>query len=275
MLRIEEHGPITKFIAARPVLGRVFYHTAAYWVDGLLVDTGCAFTASELLEATASLPVERIVNTHCHEDHIGGNALLQQTSDAQILAHPLALPILANPRLQHLQPYRRLFWGWPLPSQGTLIGDWVETAHYRFRVIYTPGHSPDHVCLHEPQQGWVFSGDAYIGGRDRASRADYDVYAIIDSLKKLAALDLALMFPGSGTVRVNPTAEIQHKIASLEELGEDVRRLHTRGLSVRAIKERLLGHEPYLSYLTLGHFRGMHLVRAYLRKRPNPRSEPG
>lgn len=275
MLRVEEHGPITKFIAARPVLGRVLYHTAAYWVDGLLVDTGCAFTASELLEATASLPVERIVNTHCHEDHIGANALLQQTSDAQILAHHSALPILANPRLQHLQPYRRLFWGWPLPSQGTMIGDWVETAQYRFRVIHTPGHSPDHVCLYEPQQGWLFSGDAYIGGRDCAARADYDVYAIIESLKKLAALDLALMFPGSGTVRANPTAEIWHKIASLEELGESVRRLHARGLSVRAIRKQLLGQEPYISYLTLGHFWSTHLVRAYLRERPNPGSEPG
>jgi len=275
MLRVEKHGPVVKLLAARPILGRVFYHTAAYWVDGLLIDTGCAFTASELLKAITSLPVQQIVNTHSHEDHIGGNGLLQQTRDVPVLAHPLALPILANPTLQRLQPYRRLFWGWPPPSKGSPAGNWIETSHHRFRVIHTSGHSADHICLYEPHQGWLFSGDAYIGGRDRAARADYDMYTIIDSLNKLATLDLALMFPGSGTVRANPVADIQRKIVYLEELGEEVRRLRARGLSVRAIRKRLLGHEPYIAYLTLGHFTGEHLVRAYLREPPNVQGGAG
>lgn len=267
MLDIEEHGPVVKFRSARTILGRTFYHTAAYWVDGLLIDTGCAFTVEKLLRAVSSLPVEQIVNTHSHEDHIGGNGLLQQARGVPILAHPLALPILANPRLQYLHLYRRFFWGWPQPSQGNPVGEWVETPQYRFQVIHTPGHSPDHICLYEPQQGWLFSGDAYIGGRDRAARPDYDMYAIIASLKKLAALPLARIFSGSGTVRDEPVVDIQRKIAYLEDLGAQVRRLHDMGLDVRAIKRQLLGREPYITYLTHGHFRGSHLIRSYLRGR--------
>jgi len=266
MLTVEQRGPVRKFCAARAFLGRSFYRTAAYWVDGLLVDTTCPHTAGEFSRATAGLAVEQIVNTHCHEDHIGANALLQETRGARILAHALTLPILENPRLQHLQLYRRVFWGWPAPSHGNAIGEWVETAHHRFQVIRTPGHSPDHICLYEPEQGWLFSGDAYIGGQDRAARPDYDVYAIIDSLRRLATLRVTRLFPGSGTVREDhPATDIQRKIEALEQLGAEVRRMHAQGNNVQAIQQRLLGREPAISYLTLGHFKRRYLIEAYLR----------
>nr|MBC7245148.1 MBL fold metallo-hydrolase [Chloroflexota bacterium] len=268
MLEVREYAPVVLFRAARSVLGHAFYHTAAYWIDGLLVDTTCAYTARELLDAlsTRGLAVEQIVNTHCHEDHIGGNGLLQQAYGIPVLAHPLTLPILANPKLQYLQPYRRFFWGRPQPSQGQPLGEWVETAHCRFQVLHTPGHSPDHVCLYEPNLGWLFTGDAYIGGRDRAARPDYDIYEVIASLKRLAALELTALFPGSGSVRVNnPVAEIQQKITYLEELGAKVQALYRQGYSVQEIQRRLLGGMPSITYLTQGHFRRSYLIQAYLR----------
>ncbi|MGQ9493754.1 MAG: MBL fold metallo-hydrolase [Anaerolineae bacterium] len=268
MLEVKEYAPVVSFCAARSILGRALYHTAAYWVDGLLIDTTCAFTARELLDAlsTRGLVVEQIVNTHCHEDHIGGNGLLQQVYGVPVLAHPLALPILTNPRLQYLQPYRRFFWGWPQPSWGQPLGEWVETMHYRFQVLHTPGHSPDHICLYEPKLGWLFTGDAYIGGRDRAARPDYDIYEVIASLKRLAALEFTALFPGSGSVRMNnPAAEIQRKIAYLEELGAKVQELHRQGYSVQVIQKRLFGGVPSITYLTQGHFRRSYLIQAYLR----------
>jgi len=57
-----------------------------------------------------------------------------------------------------------------------------------------------------------------------------------------------------------------HKIAALEELGEKVRRLHEEGLPVEAIRRRLLGPEAGIRWLTLGHFKGEHLIRAFLRE---------
>lgn len=265
MIQVRSYGPVVAYRVARPIFGRPYYHTAAYWVDGLFVDTGCAHTASELVEATAGLPVAQIVNTHSHEDHIGANGPLQRARGCRIFAHRDALPILADPRRQYLQPYRRFFWGWPEPSIGEPVGEWVETEHYRFQVIPTPGHVSHHIVLWEPREGWLFSGDAYIGGRDVAARPDYDIEAIIASLKVLAALGAARLFPGSGTVRDNPAEELARKAAQMEEFGAEVRRLHAEGLSVGQIKRRLLGRESRLTYITAGHFSGANLIRLYLR----------
>jgi glyoxylase-like metal-dependent hydrolase (beta-lactamase superfamily II) len=278
MLQVKEYGPVVAFRAARSFFGYGYYFTAAYWVDGLLVDTTCSFTARELLRALPrdSRPVLQIVNTHSHEDHIGCNGPLQREVAAHILAHPLTLPILANPRLQPLQLYRRVFWGWPEPSQGEPIGEWVETPHHRFQVIHTPGHSPDHICLYEPEQGWLFSADAYIGGQDRAARQDYDIYAIIASLKKLATLPLTALFPGSGTVRMNsPATDIQEKVCNMEDLGSRVHELHNKGYGVQAIQRALLGPESNIYYMTLGHFRGSYLIEAYLKQPAGATSPAG
>jgi glyoxylase-like metal-dependent hydrolase (beta-lactamase superfamily II) len=145
----------------------------------------------------------------------------------------------------------------------------VETKHYRFQVIYTPGHSPDHICLFEPEQGWLFTGDSYVGGKDRALREGYEIYGIIASLKKMAKLPVRAIFAGSGgSVRVNGVDPLQEKITYLEELGDRVRSLHDQGLSVRRIRRKLFGAEQRISYITLGHFSGLHLVRSYLADSP-------
>ncbi len=265
MLRIESVGAVHKIVVARSIMGRGIYHTAAYWIDGLLVDTGCAHTAGELVSALEGLPVDQVVNTHCHEDHIGGNGPLQRARGVTIRAHPMALPILAEPRRQYLQAYRRLFWGWPEPSHAVAVEDWVVTPRYRFQVLETPGHCPDHICLYEPQEGWLFSGDAYIGGQERAARPDYDFTSLIKSLRMLASLRIDALFPGSGTVRLgDPRQELVRKVADLEALGDEARRLRTLGHSVSSIKRQLLGREPAILYLTLGHFRGDYLIRGLL-----------
>jgi glyoxylase-like metal-dependent hydrolase (beta-lactamase superfamily II) len=253
---------------ARDLFGKQYYRTAAYWVDGMLIDTGCAHTARQLLSVVGQWSVAQIVNTHSHEDHIGANAELQARFGCTIRAHALALPVLGNPRLQPLQPYRRLFWGWPKASKAEAIGEWVETENYRFHVIPTPGHSPDHIALFEPEQGWLFSGDAYIGGEDRALRAGYDIHGIIASLKRLSGLDVRVLFSGSGTVRSQGVQPILDKIAYLDSLGQEIGALRRQGLSPRRIKRRLFGREPAITYLTLGHFSGLRLVESYL-KTPN------
>ena len=261
---------------ARSIFGRKLYSTTAYWVDGMMVDTGCAYTAQELIASLKGYQVDRIVNTHSHEDHIAGNAALQNIYGADVLAHPITLPVLTDPRTrQPLHFYQRLMWGYPAPSWGKPIGNLVETDHHRFEVIHTPGHSPDHICLYEPDQGWLFSGDIFVGGRDKALRADYNIWLIITSLKKVAALDIRILFPGSGTVRQNPHDAIIKKIKYLKELGEHVIALHHQGLSYARIQRKLLGPEMLIAYFTLGHFNGKNLVRSFIedlsdREEPTP-----
>jgi len=271
MIQIETviaSGPVIRFRLARKLWGQPYYFTAAYWVDGLLIDTGCAHTSRQLTSTLRGWRVNQVVNTHSHEDHIGANAGIQELFGCPILAHPAALPILSDPRLQPLQPYRRLFWGRPRPSRGEPIGDRVETDRFCFHIIHTPGHSPDHICLFEPEQGWLFSGDAYIGGEDRALGAGSDIYGIIASLRKLAELPVQIILAGSGSVRAEGIRPLQTKIAYLEELGERVRALHAQGLSPRRIRRRLWGRELPIAFITLGHFSGLHLIRSYLAQVP-------
>jgi glyoxylase-like metal-dependent hydrolase (beta-lactamase superfamily II) len=268
MLKITPYDDVTRFDLARTLAGRGRYWTTAYMVDGTMVDTGCAFSASELVEALADTPLVRIVNTHTHEDHIGANGPLQrQRGGLETLAHPLALPVLANPRgAQPLHPYRRVMWGWPEPSRGQPVsdGEVIETEHYRFQVIYTPGHSPDHVCLYEPDRGWLFTGDLFVGGRDRALRAGYDIWGIISSLRRIAALPATMLFPGSARVRENPAQALADKIVYLEELGERVLALHQQGKGVSEIVRALCGGPMLIEFITLGHFSRRRLVLSYL-----------
>jgi glyoxylase-like metal-dependent hydrolase (beta-lactamase superfamily II) len=278
MIRAEsvgDSGQVIRFQMARVVFGRPAYYAAAYWVDGLLIDTGCAHTSRQLTAAIKSLELDKIANTHSHEDHIGANAMLQQALDCPIYAHLDALPVIANPRLQKLQAYRRIFWGMPKPSRATRIGQTLDTNGYHFEVIHTPGHSPDHICLFEPDMGWLFSGDAFIGGEDRALRQGYDIRGIIASLKKLAQLPVRVIFSGSGSVRQDGSRHLEKKIDYLEDLGQRVCALDQKGMSARQIRRKLFGPELPITYFTLGHFSGLHLVHSYLQSAGNSNSHAG
>ena len=270
MLKISHYESVTRIDLARTIAGRGRYWTTAYLVDGILVDSGCAHCAQELTQALADEHLSHIVNTHSHEDHIGANGPLQRFREGlEILAHPLALPVLENPRrAQPLQPYRRAFWGWPEPSSGQPLDKQtvIETEHHQFQVIYTPGHSSDHICLYEPQRGWLFSGDLFVGGRERALRAGYNIWEIISSLKTISGVQTRWLFPGCARVRENPADDLKTKIAYLEDLGEQVLELHQGGSSVNEIVRALLGGPMWIEFATLGHFSRRRLVRSYLGK---------
>lgn len=267
MLKATPFGEITRFDLARTIFGTGRYWTTAYKVGSLLVDTGCAHSACELVNHLGDDRISHVFNTHTHEDHIGANAQLQNRyPDLKILAHPLALPVLSDPHgRQPLQPYRRFFWGWPEPSNGEPLddGQTISLGDYLIQVIYTPGHSPDHICFYEPDRGWLFTGDLFVGGQDRALRSDYDIWGIIASLKIVAALPISQLFPGSARVRENPSVALKQKIAYLEELGERILELHHKGWSVRTIA-RSLGRPMWVEFVTLGHFSRRQLVLSYL-----------
>lgn len=267
-----QFGPVRTFRLARSLWGRGRYFTAAYYLDGIVVDTGCAYTASELAEGLSLNPVHTIVNTHSHEDHIAGNAALLSRSGVRAFAHPVACQRMAQPEKMKLRPYQLVMWGRPAPSSASAIGDWIESEHYKLQVIPSPGHSPDHICFYEPNEGWLFTGDAYVGGKDRGIRADYNIWQIILSLKKLARLDAQVIFPGSGNVRMHAIEALQEKIEYLEATGDRVLKLRQRGWSYSRIRRAVFGSMGAMVFITLGNFSGWHLVRSYVEDLPEPKT---
>lgn len=267
MIQVEQHGSVTVIRMARAVLGRPLYWTAAYWLDGLLIDAGPRCTADELVRVLDKVPVQQIAITHGHEDHIGGlGALVKRFPAVRVYAARPTLPCIENPELLGMQRYRRIIWGKPTPFTGAHsldeVEDVIRTPQFTLRVIETPGHSRDHVSYFEPTFRWLFCGDAFIGGRDVAWAPEFDMFAIVSSLRTMATLRPERLFPGSGTVRRTPLPELLGKITDLIQLAEKVRKLDAAGHSTAEIVTMLFGGEPGIHRWTFGHFSAANLVEA-------------
>ena len=268
MIRVEEHeGGVVQFTMARRLLGRPLYRTSCYWLDGLLIDTGMAHSSAELLARLGKREVRSIVNTHSHEDHIAGNFALQQRHQVQILAHPLALEVIAEPRRLRLRPYQRFLFGTPKASRAEAIPEQVAWGQGELLVLHTPGHSPDHIALFEPRRGWLFAGDAYIGGRERFLRDDYDAWEMISTLERLQQLPLRAIFAGTGTVLVDPLERLAQKVKHLRAMALRIWELHDDGLEEAEIARRLPGSDLMMWLMTAGHFSARHMVRSFLTRR--------
>jgi glyoxylase-like metal-dependent hydrolase (beta-lactamase superfamily II) len=262
MLKATPHGSITRIHLARTLLGRPLYTVEAYLVDGLLIDSGCPATASELVAWCRGRDVCQVVNTHHHEDHSGGDGALQAALGLPIAAPAEAIPILAD--FPRLQLYRWIVWGQPGDVAVQPLGDVVETDRYRFEVIPTPGHCPDHVCLFEQEHGWLFSGDLYVHERVRYLRADEDALHSLESLRRVLALRPRLLVCSHAGLVEGACAAIERKIAYWEGLAEQARALCREGLSLREATDRLLGPEDMMARFTQGHFAKINLIRSLL-----------
>jgi glyoxylase-like metal-dependent hydrolase (beta-lactamase superfamily II) len=262
MLKATPHGSITGIHLARTFLGRPLYTVEAYLVDGLLIDSGCPATASELVAWCRERNVRQVVNTHHHEDHAGGDRALQRALGLPITAPSSAVPILAD--FPRLQLYRWIVWGQPGNVVVEPLGYAVETDRYRFEVIPTPGHCPDHVCFFEREQGWLFGGDLFIRERVRYLRADEHVQTTLESLRQVLALQPKLLICSHAGLIEDACGAVGRKIAYWESLAEQARVLHHEGLSLREVTDRLLGPEGMLTHASRGHFAKINLIRSLL-----------
>lgn len=110
----------------------------------------------ERLWRTASGNIHAIVCTHSHPDHSPGAAPLQ----ALCASKPPILGLASCPSARahsHFTPDRELIDGERLTLQG------ANTTH-TLRVIHTPGHAANHVCLVLEEDGLLFSGDHVLNG---------------------------------------------------------------------------------------------------------------
>ncbi|MEZ4620716.1 MAG: MBL fold metallo-hydrolase [Caldilineaceae bacterium] len=266
MIHVEQQGNVLAIRMSRSFFGRPFWWTAAYWVDGLLIDTGPRFATKQLCRALRNVDVRQIVLTHAHENQVGGlSAICEQYPEAVVYAARRTIPLLREP--QPLPFYRRLLWGAPPPWPGPLtitdeVNDRIITNGYTFHVVETPGHSPDQIALFEPTQRWLFSGDTYAHGEDTAWPAETDLFGVICSLRTLASLHPERLFPSDGRISRTPLPELHGKIGELIRQAREVARMDALGLTVDEMMLRLFQKEPPIHFWTMGHYSVRHLIAA-------------
>lgn len=134
--------------------------------EGLVVDTGYVTHAEQTVALLRSVlgarPLSRILNTHLHSDHCGGNAALQDAWPAALTAIPPG----------HAEAVRR--WdtvaltyaptGQQCPRFGfqqcLQPGEQFRFGQLRWDIHSAPGHDAQAILLHEPHAGVLISGDA-------------------------------------------------------------------------------------------------------------------
>ncbi|MFC8517212.1 MBL fold metallo-hydrolase [Streptomyces sp. NPDC057257] len=192
-----------------------------------LVDSGFVGHAEETAEWAQAHAghIELVVNTHWHSDHVGGNALLQAGGSAIAAGAPEAAAVARRDpgccSAEHLdQPVAPYTVDEPL-HDGRLLrlgdADWT--------VVSTPGHTPGHLALWEPEERLLAVGDALsdydVGWVDLALDGPEAAATALASLQRLADLAPRVLLPGHGPLPADPGAAFATALRRAQRLVDD------------------------------------------------------
>jgi glyoxylase-like metal-dependent hydrolase (beta-lactamase superfamily II) len=130
-----------------------------------LVDSGYVLhaeqTAHLVQRLCAGRPLARIVNTHLHSDHVGGNALLAQRHGAPVFM-PAGLAAAVRDWDTDALTYAPTGQQCPRFMYSGLLhdGDRLDLGRRPWQVLAAPGHDPHMVMLLQADDGVLISADA-------------------------------------------------------------------------------------------------------------------
>ena len=193
-----------------------------------LVDTGFVAHAEETAawtRAHAGRGVGLVVNTHWHSDHVGGNALLQAQGAAIAAGAPEAEAIsrrdpgccAAEYLDQPVAPYT--------VDVSLDDGQVLRLGDTDWEVVRTPGHTPGHLALWQPEERLLVVGDALsdydvgwvnlaLDGLDAATTA-------LASLQRMADLAPRVILPSHGPIPTDPGAAFAAAVRRAQRLVDD------------------------------------------------------
>ena len=170
----------------------------------VIIDPGCS-TKDEQEELSAFIKEEglkpvRLLNTHCHVDHVMGNTYVAKKYDLGLEIHKNDLEVLHSLR-QVSNLYGLNAENSVEPSAFLNDGDKVKFGNSILEVLHTPGHSPGGVCFFDREEKFLIAGDVlFYGSIGRTDLPGGDHAALLESIReKLFVLaDDVTVFSGHG-----------------------------------------------------------------------------
>ena len=192
---------IVKMLTLGPLYTNCYIVSCSETKEALIIDPGFEEKkdAEKVLKEVKQqgLHVKYIVNTHGHPDHIGGNRIIKEATNALILIHEYDAPMLTDVArelpmsfgLQMMSP----------PADKTIHeGDLIQTGKTALKVLHTPGHSKGSISL--LGNNIIFTGDTlFAGSIGRYDLPGASYKEIMHSIKRLATLpEHVKVYPGHG-----------------------------------------------------------------------------
>ena len=231
----------------------------------MLVDTGLHEPGSlaqlELALAQVGLALEQaklVVITHAHSDHWGQAAPIVERAGCELWMHPNHAEAARSARDPAATLARRLEIGRQSgvpaaalaryaeqarnipsgvaralePDRPLVDGVEIETDLGTWTTYETPGHSPSHVCLHQPEHRLLISGDHVLGRIslyfDFGLTPD-PVGEFLGSLDRVDALDARLGLSGHGRPFVDVHGHIEGNRSLVAQRLQSVRQALSAG----------------------------------------------
>ncbi len=205
----------------------------------LIVDPGPIISEhrAAITNAVAALQPQAVLVTHTHPDH---------APLANPLAAGLGVPALGFAPGPEFEP------------DGTLTdGSRVPFGRTRAQVLFTPGHSGDHVCFAVDEV--LFTGDHIMGG---STVVIEDLSAYLRSLRRLQSLDWTKLYPGHGPEIDDAPSLIQEYIDHrLEREQQIVAALDDGAATVGEIVERVYADVDPALHPVAAHSVAAHLAK--------------
>ena len=236
-----------------------------YELDGILIDTGITRMHREAMDIFSPLAPATILLTHHHEDHSGNAGPLSRRLGIPVFGHPYAARKLAH--AYRIFPYQHLMWGKAFPARIAPFPQVIESRSGRYHLssIHTPGHSKDHTVFYEASEGWLFSGDLFLGEKIKYFRADEQMAPQIASIRKILELDFHRLYCAHRPTMVGGKKALTQKLDYLENLSGEVLQLHGKGLTEKEIIAQLdTRDDRSIRWLTMDNVSFGHMVRAVL-----------